>query len=174
VAAILGEAYSAEASVDAQLAYDSISTDYGLSCPGRVLAARIAASAPRPTHPVYLMYNAWRKSSTWGVGHWPYHALDLQEVGESWSSTFTPGPTDFAASAQLQRLVKDFAYYSGVLPQDWNWPPVEAGQSDFSTLVFAQDEGFPGGGVRAELNWKRRECEALASLGFGETYAWCD
>ena len=56
----------------------------------------------------------------------------------------------------------------------WNWPPVSADTLLLSTYIFAQTDGFPGGGRRAVQGWKEKECDTLKSLGFGETYAWCD
>jgi len=177
VAARVGDAYRAEALIDADLAYASINSDFGLSCAARELAALVAATGRARAHPLYLMYNGWQKSA-WapppsGAGRWPYHGLDWQELGWGWSSSFSPAPSDWAAAALLQRLVGDFAGGRGVLPGAWGWPPVAPGEPP-ATFVMAQEAGWPGGGSRAVVGFKERQCGVLEAAGFGRTYWWCD
>lgn len=168
-AAALGIAYAAEAAVDADLAYGSINSDFGLSCASRVLAARVAAGAPRDANPVYIMYNAWTQSARW---RWPNHGLDLHYMTWSWGSDFTPDASDLEASTLLQKLIGDFANNRGVLPASWSWAP--ASDTPLQTYVFARDDGWPGGGPRAVVGWKETQCEALANLSITQAYWWCD
>ena len=74
-AAAIDAAYRAEGQLSPDLAYNAISSDYGLSCAARDLAARVqAANASRA--PVYVLYNAWQKGA-WkpsGAGQWPNRA----------------------------------------------------------------------------------------------------
>jgi len=173
-AAAVGAAYAAEAAVDADLAYASINSDYGLSCAARALAARVAA-APARAAPLYVLFNAWPRA-TWsasGNGRWPYHGLDWQAMGEGWSSGVVPGAADFDEAALLQALVGDFARGRGAMPPRWGWAPVSPG-APLATLVVARDGGFPGGGTRAVVGWKEAQCETLAAVGFDEGWWWCD
>ena len=175
VAARVGDAYRAEALVDPDLAYGSINSDFGLSCPARSLALSVAATGKARAHPLYIMFNAHQKSawSPSGAGRWPYHGLDWQNLGWGWSSGFAPQPSDWAAAALLQQLVGDFAAGRGVLPAAWAWPPVAPGQP-LSTFVVAQEGGWPGGGSRAVVGFKERQCGVLEAVGFSQTYWWCD
>ena len=183
-ARVLGEAYLQEASRgDPQLAYDSITVDYGLSCASRVLAGAVAAAGVARKTPLYVVFNAWRRSvpSANGNGRWPYHGLDWQELGWGWSTAdgFTPALSDFSAASLLQSLVKAFGYRAS--PQDlipsepaWaGWEPVTPGK-ELTTLVIAQGGGYPGGGTRGVVGWKEDQCALLSSLGMDETYWWCD
>jgi carboxylesterase type B len=174
-AAALYEAYLPEATVDPDLAYASINSDYGLSCAARALAAMVAATGSQRQHPLYVLYNAWQRGS-WspdGNGRWPYHALDLQELGWSWSTGVVPTASDLLAAALLQQLVADFAFGSGTMPAAWGWEPVTPGQP-LQTLVFAQQSGFPGGGARAEAHWKEAQCAVLEAQGMKQGWWWCD
>ena len=174
-AARVADAYRAEAVVDADLAYGSINSDFGLSCAARELAGLVAATGRPRAHPLYIMYNAWQRG-TWspnGNGRWPYHGLDWQAAGWGWSAGVVPQPSDFAEAELMQRLIADFAAGAGVLPAAWGWPPVAPGAA-LRTFVAAQEAGWPGGGSRAVEGWKERQCGALAALGFGQTYWWCD
>ena len=65
-AAVLG-AYTAEAAVDPQLAFDSLASDYGLTCGNAALAAA-AVTTGRRRAPTYLMYNAWPRRWVLGSG----------------------------------------------------------------------------------------------------------
>ena len=175
-AAAIGAAYDAEAMVSPDLAYQSISTDYGLSCASRDLAALCAATGVPRSAPLYIMLNAWQRSS-WdssGAGRWPYHGLDWQMLGWGWPSSFTPAPSDFAGASLLQQLLSDFAASKGVLPAAWGWSPVLPGHP-LQTLVLAQEGGWPGGGVRALQRVKERQCAVLAAhLRPAQNYWWCD
>lgn len=62
-AAVLGT-YAAEAAVDPQLAFDSLASDYGLTC-GNAALATAAVATGRRRAPTYLMYNAWPRR--WGL-----------------------------------------------------------------------------------------------------------
>jgi hypothetical protein len=82
------------------------------------------------------------------------------------------------AAALMQRLLADVAYNRGVMPPSWNWPPVTAGQPA-QTLVFAQNTSsgwpWPGGGVRAEADWRASQCGVLTAGGLaGQEFWWCD
>lgn len=172
-AAAVGDAYAAEAAADPDLAYASINSDFGLSCAARALAAAVAATGVRRTAPLYVLYNAWQRSapSANGDGTWPYHGLDLTEMGWGWSS---PNASDLAAASLLQGLVADFAANRGVMPPKWAWPAAAPGEP-LSTLVVAQQAGFPGGGTSARVGWKQAQCAALDAVGLGsEQYWWCD
>jgi carboxylesterase type B len=168
-AAALGIAYAAEAAVDADLAYGSINSDFGLTCAARVLAARVAAGAPRDANPVYVMFNAWTESQKW---RWPNHGLDLRYMTWGWGSDFTPSASDLEAATLLQKLIGDFAVNRGVLPASWSWAP--ASVTPLQTFVFTETDGYPGGGPRAVVRWKEAQCAALANLSIAETFWWCD
>ena len=106
--------------------------------------------------------------------HCPTDGLDFQEMGWGWGSSFSPGPSDFEASALLQQLIADFAANRGVMPASYGWAPVTPGQP-VATLVFAQDSGWPGGGVRAYDSWKARQCAVLeAHMQPLQNWWWCD
>ena len=172
-AAAVGAAYAAEAAVDPDLAYASINSDYGLTCAARSLAAAVAATGVRRKTPLYVLYNAWPRSapSANGNGRWPYHGLDLTEMGWGWQA---PNATDLAAASLLQGLVADFCYNRGVMPARWAWPAVAPGEP-LSTLVVAQEGGYPGGGTRAVQGWKNAQCTALYSVSLAtQGYWWCD
>ena len=74
-AAAIDAAYRAEGQLSPDLAYNSINSDYGLTCAARAVAARVqAANASRAGAPLYLLYNAWQRGA-WrpsGAGQWPY------------------------------------------------------------------------------------------------------
>ena len=170
-------AYAAEAAVDKQLAYDSASADYGLTCAGRAIAQKLLAAATPRTQPVYLLFNALQQSSgEWspsGNGRWPFHGLDLRLLGWSWGSP--PAAQDLAEATLMQRLLGDYAMHRGVFPDSWAWPPVAGPHSKGGvyTMVLALEGGFPGGGVRAELDFKAAQCAGLKQLA-GQAYWWCD
>ena len=56
--ASVAAAYSVEASVDPQLAFDTLASDYGLTC-ANVALATAAVTTGRRKAPTYVMYNAW-------------------------------------------------------------------------------------------------------------------
>ena len=148
----------------------------GLSCASLALAARVAAAGNASRAPVYLMYNAWQRGawSPSGASRWPYHGLDWQALGWGWPASYNALPSDLAEAAALQRLVGDFARGRGALPATWGWAPVTPGQP-LQTLVFAQEGGWPGGGVRAVEGFKAAQCAALAAhLSPAQSWWWCD
>jgi len=175
-------AYAAEAAVDPQLAYDSISADYGLTCAGRAIAQQLVASAAaRPrSRPVYLLFNAFQESraqwSPTGSSRWPKHGLDLGLLGWAWPQL--PDESDLLEARVMQRMLGDLAL-TGAMPASWAWPPVAGpgapADGGVWTMVFALNasDSFPGGGVRAEKDWKAAQCGALGPLA-GENYWWCD
>lgn len=65
-AAVAG-VYAAEAAIDPQLAFDSLASDYGLTCANAALAVEAVASGLRAA-PTYLMYNAWPRRCGGGGG----------------------------------------------------------------------------------------------------------
>lgn len=165
--------YSKEFSVDPQLAYDSLASDYGLTCAGRVVAERVTSARVR-TGPLYLLYNAWPRAQYYesGSGRWPYHGQDWSFMADSSIPSPAP-PSDLKLKTILQKMASDFAHGGGRMPDSWNWPAATE-QSKFSTYVLAQDTLFPGGGARAEPDWKYMVCQTLNSLGIDERYWWCD
>ena len=182
-AAAVVAGYAQEFAADPQLAYDAISADYGLTCAGRSIGQQLAASAAsRPrTRPVYLLYNALQESSAqWspsGSSRWPKHGLDLGLLGWGWPQL--PTQSDLAEAALMQRLLGDLALGRGVMNESWAWPPVAGpgapADGSVFTMVLALEDGFPGGGVRAEKDFKAAQCGAsvLGALA-GESFWWCD
>jgi len=154
-----------------QLAYDAFVSDYGLTCANLKVGATAVSSGLRNA-PTYLLYNAWPSSSHSedGTGQWPYHGQDWAEIQALWSD-FPPQTSDLIVSALLMTLVTDFAYNSGVMPDNWNWSPL---QKDLppQTFVVAQDTVYPSGGVRAETNWRADRCAVLEALGLDQQYWW--
>ena len=78
----------------------------------------------------------------------------------------------------MQSFLGDFAVTGGVLPTSWQWPPVAGPGSPAGqlwTMVFALPDGFPGGGVRAVLDFKAEQCgpSVLGDLA-SQPYWWVD
>ena len=176
VAHTLADLYRDEAAQDAQLAYDAIDSDYGLTCAAHEVARRVvgnsSAASPRNA-PLYLLYNAYGLSARRADNtiQWPYHGLDWVIIGRDWRS-ITPQPLDYKINALMVQMVVDFASGSGVMPASWQWPPARAGA--IATLVVAQETQWPFGGVRVELDWRQDKCSVMGSLGMDQKYWWCD
>lgn len=172
VAASIAAAYAPEVAIDAQLAYDAINSDFGLTCAAQALGAFVAARPQPRAHPLYLMFQAWPRSvaSPSGSGRWPYHGLDLRLASMDLPA---PNATDLEGGRRIRELLGAFAAGRGELPGRFGWPPVAPGQP-VSTYVFARNDTFPYGGVRAVAGFKAAQCGALANAGFDETYWWCD
>jgi len=173
VAAAVAAAYAPETAADAQLAYDAINSDFGLSCAAQSLGAYVAARPQPRSHPLYLMYNAWPRSqpsSPSGAGRWPYHGLDLQLASAALAA---PNATDLEGGARIREILGAFAAGRGVLPDALGWPAVAPGRP-VATYVLARNDTFPGGGARAVEDFKAAQCATLAAVGFDETYWWCD
>jgi hypothetical protein len=164
--------------IDAQLAYDAISADYGLTCAGRSIAQQLQVPLTNNrTREVYLFFNAMTRSqySPNGAAKWPSHGLDLQELGWSWS--FNPTSVDLSEAEIMHHLLKDYATGKGTMPSDWSWPTVAgpgASVDSIYTLVLSLFDVYPGGGVRIEKEWRRDQCNALNMIGMGQEYWWCD
>jgi para-nitrobenzyl esterase len=177
-AAAVVAGYAAELAADVQLAYDSISADYGLTCAGRAIAQQLQANSSR-TRPIYLLFNALQQSAAqWspsGDGRWPFHGLDLRLLSWGWGAA--PDAADLAEAALMQRFLGDLASNRGELPAAWAWPPAAGpgAPQGVWTMVFAQQDGFPGGGVRAVLDFKAGQCGAgvLGALA-GPEFWWVD
>lgn len=170
---VIGSLYSNESAIDAQLAYDALTTDYGLTCANSALASEVAAGrgASLRQAPTYLLFNAWKRSKlTNEPQQWPFHYQDWADMTKSWN--FEPATTDEMINRILIDLFSDFVQHSGQISSNWNWPPVSA--DSVSTFVLAQSSGWPGGGVRSELNWKNATCSSLSDLEIDQSYWWCD
>ena len=105
-------AYLADALLSPQRAYDTLSTDYGLTCAFNTIA-RGAKRGGKYTSPIYLYVNQWQASvptegGPSGGRRWAYHTLDFSMAWENWprphapANGSIPGPTDFAQSTFLQ------------------------------------------------------------------------
>ena len=187
-------AYSAEARVDPQLAYDAIVSDFGLTCASSTIALNVLfASKSKRTAPLYLLYNAWPRSQ-WasnGAAKWPSHGLDQEELFWSWS--FRPAPNDLEASRLLFNMLRDFAVNGGYMPETWGWeavvPLAEENKNEKSRraaldtlpwlMMAVSNElwAWPpasSSGTRLARGWKSEQCNALAAIGVGQQYWWCD
>ena len=100
--------------------------------------------------------------------------LDFDAMGWSWGSSYAPTPSDFQGGAIMQQLLADFAVNRGVMPASWGWAPVSPG-APLATYVVAQESGWPGGGSKAIVGWKQRQCQVLAAhLQPMQQWWWCD
>jgi len=171
----LYNAYLGEASVDPDLAYASINSDFGLSCAAQELGELVKGGVR--SAPLYLLFNAWQRATPNSNGNsvWPYHGLDFQAMGWDWGNSYNPLASDFAAAQILQKLVGDFARGKGTMPSEWGWNPVTPGEP-LETLVLAQEGGrWPkGNGTQVAKNWKTEQCGALKTIGFDRNWWWCD
>ena len=139
-------AYLDEASVNPQLAYDSINADYGLSCANAQLAvAAKSAVVQKFTAPIYVSINQWppQNPNNFGRHSLAFHTWDYRAAIREWNS-YAPQPMDFL----LSELIRSQWYTlmsTAKMPSDWL--PVNHGVPDFpahyNTYVYSRPDRFP-------------------------------
>jgi carboxylesterase type B len=168
------QAYKPESSVDGRLAFSAFKSDLLLTCANINISVYAASKGIRKAS-TYILYNAWNPSSNTNEGGnalYPYHTLDLKEIGRDWEGENIA--SDLQISRTLQSMIIDFAYNNGVMPASWKWDSVSL--KSVPTLVLSQSDSasFPGFGNRVVNDWKKETCETLLGIGMGEEYWWCD
>jgi hypothetical protein len=129
--AAVGAQYAAETATNPQMAYDAISTDYGLTCAGPDIARAALPPSGRFSSPLYLFVNTWSPAvpvPTWIPGysaHYAFHTWDLTAGTEAWADQgYMPQVSDVAHGAALQVWWYQLAAY-GRLNASTGWLPAD-------------------------------------------------
>jgi carboxylesterase type B len=172
--------YSTEAAINPLLAYDSINTDYGLTCANSQIAVR-AKRERRYRAPIYISVNQWPPGypDNNHVTSYAYHTWDYEMA----INNDLLGVPISDMDRQMGKLVRD-SWYSlmalGKVSADvahLDWKPVDADAGFpelFSTFVYSRPDRFPFETSRTHVNYKHANCAILGSYGFDRRYWWCD
>ena len=170
--------YWADAAVNPQKAYDSIVSDYGLSCSSIILSRTAKSNGGRYSAPIYIFVNDWslqypHQTNPGYISRFAWHSLDLVMLTESWSSisdgSYSPGPQDLAGSAFLQSVWYNFIS-SGSPGHDWlavdaapGWP------QHYNTFQYIPQSSS------VVVDFKSDICTYFDTIGLdNQTFWWCD
>jgi carboxylesterase type B len=168
VGAAVYAAYLEDAEVNAEKAYCSINTDYGLTC-GMLDIVRGATAGK----PVYTYVNQWAPARNVTPGPDPiryaYHTWDWDVICENWPANYYPGESDLALARLLQAQWRDYMA-DGVFSVGSGWPAAgSAGPAHTVSFVYESD-----GSSGAVTDYKTSQCAMWAGYGFDARFWWCD
>ena len=173
----IGILYQTDAQVNPQKAYDSIVSDYGLSCSSLVLSDSAKGPSGRFRSPIYVFVNEWPLQYPIFEGNYraryAWHGLDLDMVTENWNymgnGTYHPGPQDIDGSNFLQSIW--YAFLNTGNPQH-GWLAVDAisgWPQNYNVFHIT-----PQGSITT-ANLKSNICTYFHSIGLdNQTFWWCD
>jgi hypothetical protein len=167
--------------LDRQLAYDMISTDYGLTCSN--IAIAVSAKSNKYKKNLYFYVNNFALYN--GVHHsgytanWAFHTVDFQAAFNEYSDGYVPVSQDMLQQTFLQKTWSQLMETGNLIPtESANWRSVEdvEGFPDHYNVMVISDP-YKAPDFRASqvvVDYKGGTCEALLKLGFDKNYWWCD
>lgn len=170
--------YSAQAKVNPQLAYDSIVSDYGLSCASIALSQTAKAPSGRYQSPIYVFVNDWapqypHNTTDTYTSHWAYHCCDLNMMTQSWQdlggSDYRPGPVDIQGASFLSTL-----WYNFLAERDPGFGWVSVDKTNDWPKSWATFHIYPNQSAIIE-NFKADVYSYYQQIGLADpTFWWCD
>ena len=183
VAAKVNELYLNASTVNPQLAYDSLNTDYGMTCASYSIANLflLQSSSSKRSAPVYMYVHQQGPSRPALLPNGPmayaFHTWDYTNACHNWF-LYDPTEEDRALSS-LQRAQWFSLWTTGKLPLSFGWPDIRETTASHKPqyFLFAQPSRYPfrKTGATDDPFAAPGLCEYLINeLGMDERYWWCN
>eukprot|EP01116_Phalansterium_solitarium_P017732 TRINITY_DN4443_c0_g1_i2.p1 TRINITY_DN4443_c0_g1~~TRINITY_DN4443_c0_g1_i2.p1 ORF type:complete len:552 (+),score=189.51 TRINITY_DN4443_c0_g1_i2:137-1792(+) len=177
--------YAAESAVDPQKAYDSISTDAGLTQASIAIARAGKSGGGNYTSPLYVYVNAWSPATPIPTDdpnyfvRYAFHTWDMTAGFDTfWADeNYVPLPSDVKHGALLRR-----AWYALIANQTLDgsglgWTSIEQAKGwpeHWGTFVMRNPDVAPFVGPTIVPDYKSDAVALYAELGIDQRFWWCD
>lgn len=173
--------YQADASLDVQRSYDTLSTDIGLSCALRNIA--LAGKEGNYSSPIYLYVNQWQPSVPVNGGDWnltwAFHTWDYTVAFQNWPTATLgsfPQKSDSELNVYLTEAWRQLIYHGRLNASSLNgWKSVEE-VSGFPVHYVVQrissPDLIPYETTSFQEDLKGRICSILHKYEFGSNEWW--
>jgi carboxylesterase type B len=173
--------YSNSSLLDRQLAYDEITTDYGILCPTVEIAINAKKGNYKSNLYVYVnnfaLYNG--VPHTGYTANWAFHTIDLQAAFNDYCCGYVPVSQDLLQQTFLQSVWSQLMETGNLIPSESaNWKSIEdiAGFPNHYNVMVISDPYKPPDfrASQVVVDYKANTCQTLLQLGFNKGYWWCD